>query len=145
MRNFSAYATKAKPNKVRSKIIIAMRNISAYATMPLPVYARPSLDGRTKVQLVCHPPKRKGGFVQPPFLLERVMRIELTTTAWEAVVLPLNYTRTSEQTPLTVICVHTQISTTLRCSSSFLKNLALQSFLGVLLFSFTNDARNKLC
>ena len=26
------------------------------------------------------------------FNLERVMRIELTTTAWEAVVLPLNYT-----------------------------------------------------
>ena len=34
------------------------------------------------------------------FCLERVMRIELTTTAWEAVVLPLNYTRTSEQTTL---------------------------------------------
>ena len=34
------------------------------------------------------------------------MRIELTTTAWEAVVLPLNYTRTSEQTPLTVICAN---------------------------------------
>ena len=26
------------------------------------------------------------------FFLEQVMRIELTTTAWEAVVLPLNYT-----------------------------------------------------
>ncbi len=67
--------------------------------------------------------------------LERVMRIELTTTAWEAVVLPLNYTRTSEQTSLSAIWVNTQISTSLRCSSSFPKNLATQSFSGVL-FSF---------
>ena len=37
------------------------------------------------------------------FCLERVMRIELTTTAWEAVVLPLNYTRTSKQTTLITI------------------------------------------
>ena len=28
-------------------------------------------------------------------LMERVMRIELTYTAWKAVVLPLNYTRMS--------------------------------------------------
>ena len=27
------------------------------------------------------------------FILERVMRIELTTSAWKAEVLPLNYTR----------------------------------------------------
>ena len=27
------------------------------------------------------------------FMLERVMRIELTTSAWKAEVLPLNYTR----------------------------------------------------
>src|SRR6478752_6445517 len=29
-----------------------------------------------------------------PFIWERVMRIELTTSAWKAEVLPLNYTRT---------------------------------------------------
>ena len=28
-----------------------------------------------------------------PIILERVMRIELTTSAWKAEVLPLNYTR----------------------------------------------------
>ena len=30
---------------------------------------------------------------RPINILERVMRIELTTTAWKDVVLPLNYTR----------------------------------------------------
>ena len=30
---------------------------------------------------------------RPDFLVERVMRIELTSSAWKAEVLPLNYTR----------------------------------------------------
>ena len=43
------------------------------------------LEGRCSIQLSYEPTQR--------CLMERVMRIELTTTAWEAVVLPLNYTR----------------------------------------------------
>ena len=69
-----------------------------------------------------------------PLSLEQVMRIELTTTAWEAVVLPLNYTCTSQQTPLTSVCLTTncKIAPLLLL---FPKNL-LQSkiFSGALLF-----------
>ena len=41
------------------------------------------LEGRCSIQLS----------YEPAFLLERMMRIELTLSAWKAEVLPLNYIR----------------------------------------------------
>lgn len=39
------------------------------------------------------------------FLLERMMRIELTTRAWEARILPLNYTRVFDNS-ITITIIH---------------------------------------
>ena len=63
-------------------------------------------DGKAEPSpFLLHHSITKGQPVGCPFVMEQVMRIELTTTAWEAVVLPLNYTCTSEQTSLNCVFV----------------------------------------
>ena len=55
------------------------------------------LEGRCSIQL-SYEPKRPSGY-RRSFLkkMERMMRIELTLSAWKAEVLPLNYIRTLER------------------------------------------------
>ena len=48
-------------------------------------------------------PKRKGTHFRVPFLVERMMGIEPTRSAWKAEVLPINYIRISQ---LQVILYH---------------------------------------
>jgi hypothetical protein len=43
-------------------------------------------------------PKQKSAFRRISFVMERVMGIEPTPAAWEAAVLPLNYTRIYKKT-----------------------------------------------
>ena len=42
------------------------------------------------------------------YVLERVMRIELTTSAWKAEVLPLNYTRINNKYNIIILIIKRQ-------------------------------------
>ena len=61
-------------------------------TESLPIIIARQVTDEPKFSRISSSPKQRAT-VWSPFALEQVMRIELTTTAWEAVVLPLNYTR----------------------------------------------------
>ena len=84
---------------MRSSSVSLRRQSRATLTLFPDGLALGSASGRAQSSFSLHPVQRQRAPRGCPLSLERVMRIELTTTAWEAVVLPLNYTRTSEQTP----------------------------------------------
>ena len=79
---------------VYSITIISQENIVKSANS---LCQKPLKD--TKIRIISHQKSKKDIKKAPDFglikLMERVMRIELTYTAWKAVVLPLNYTRMS--------------------------------------------------
>ncbi len=67
-------------------------------TMGQPVGSCPSVNGPLMARTACYGPRLvRPGLGESPltwkFSVERVTRIELALSAWEADVLPLNYTR----------------------------------------------------